>query len=373
MKKTRHRTSLTLNDKIAILNDLENNMTNKEIEIKYNICSATVYGIIRSKSQLLARLQDSKSEKKYNNPLINNLQTSLNTKYDINFLVLEFYKECMNRNITISGSLLQQQARFFAKCVGIEDFKGSNGWLDRFQSRYNIYFKPQNFPMLSSEAELIKNKTIPFRSKGSFKEDIEEVRYFVLKNIGLPYKKYCNEESEEEGFLAEDRLQDQNKGLLESQKYMNNSNEKSFVRQQENQDYNISHLDEDNIIPTLKHQENGYSPPKASSQSIIKSLEAVTSNLPDDDSQPKPSSLLINAEAYEDTLKKLQVENNLQNNPAQVLEDLENIEILIEELENLQPLVDTCLGTCEFYKECLRKAKLKRIALRYLSSKTKVV
>lgn len=377
MKKTRHRTNLTLRDKIAILNDLDNKLTHKDIEAKYNICGATIYGVIRNKNQLLAKFQDPTTEKKYGNLLLNLSQSPLNTKFDINLLVLEFYKECINRNIPVSGSLLQQQARYFAKCAGIEDFKGSNGWLDRFQTRYNIYFKPQNFPMLSSEAELIKNKTVPFKNKGSFKEDIEEVGYYVMKNTGLPYKKICNEVGEEQWFLSEEKLQ--SRGLLDSQRPLYDNNEEVFVGQQgvdikiEALAYNKSLLTEETITSGPKQQKNSHPSFNTASRSTLKGLEAEPPNLPPDDSlQPKPPNLPINAEGFEDTLKKLQDENSLQKSPTQSLEDLTNIEMLIEELESLQPLVDICLGTCDIYKECIRKAKLKRIALRYLSSKTRV-
>jgi hypothetical protein len=41
-------------------------------------------------------------------------------------------------NCTLSGHIVAAKAADFARRLGIADFKGSHGWLDRFKKRYNV-------------------------------------------------------------------------------------------------------------------------------------------------------------------------------------------------------------------------------------------
>ena len=45
------------------------------------------------------------------------------------------------QNIPISGKVLKEKANSLANEMQIEDFKSSNGWLDRWKIRYNVTFK----------------------------------------------------------------------------------------------------------------------------------------------------------------------------------------------------------------------------------------
>lgn len=48
---------------------------------------------------------------------------------------------CRNENISVSGPILQEKARFFASQFGIPNFKASDGWLSGFKKRHDIVFR----------------------------------------------------------------------------------------------------------------------------------------------------------------------------------------------------------------------------------------
>ena len=57
---------------------------------------------------------------------------------DLDELTWCWFQLARSQNIPISGPMIQEQARDFARELGKDDFKASNGWLDRFKSRHNI-------------------------------------------------------------------------------------------------------------------------------------------------------------------------------------------------------------------------------------------
>jgi len=70
------------------------------------------------------------------------------TKYpEVNQVVLEFFKKCSDKNIPISGPLLQAKAKLVAERLGFSEFQASNGWLESFHQRNCI-----NNKILSGEA-----------------------------------------------------------------------------------------------------------------------------------------------------------------------------------------------------------------------------
>jgi len=60
---------------------------------------------------------------------------------EINDLLLSWFNGARSRGIPISGPLLQEKARHFAELLKIENFKASNGWLNKFCHRNNIVFR----------------------------------------------------------------------------------------------------------------------------------------------------------------------------------------------------------------------------------------
>lgn len=50
----------------------------------------------------------------------------------------EWFKKVRSINVPVNGLLLAEKARYFAEQFGYENFKASNGFLDRFKERQGI-------------------------------------------------------------------------------------------------------------------------------------------------------------------------------------------------------------------------------------------
>jgi len=46
---------------------------------------------------------------------------------DIKECLLKWFKPCRDRNVSIGGPIMQEKAEFFAKSLGHNDFRASNG------------------------------------------------------------------------------------------------------------------------------------------------------------------------------------------------------------------------------------------------------
>ena len=57
---------------------------------------------------------------------------------DLNKALSEWFRKVQARNIPVSGPLLQEKAQYFAEQLGRENFKASNGFLDKFKERHGI-------------------------------------------------------------------------------------------------------------------------------------------------------------------------------------------------------------------------------------------
>ncbi|CAI2349736.1 unnamed protein product [Caenorhabditis sp. 36 PRJEB53466] len=67
---------------------------------------------------------------------------------DLNKMVWKHFKECQAAGVTINGKHLKDQAMRYAKQMGLETFRGSEGWLDAFKRRHKIDLKTMTgFPV----------------------------------------------------------------------------------------------------------------------------------------------------------------------------------------------------------------------------------
>ena len=57
---------------------------------------------------------------------------------DVNNALLEWYTLACSKKLRPRGTQLTDKAKQIAACLGKRDFKGSNGWLDKWKKRYDI-------------------------------------------------------------------------------------------------------------------------------------------------------------------------------------------------------------------------------------------
>ncbi|XGW18142.1 hypothetical protein V3C99_002616 [Haemonchus contortus] len=59
----------------------------------------------------------------------------------LNILMWRFFKDCRDAGIVLNGKLLKEHAMMISRQLGLENFKGSEGWLDAFKRRHQIDLK----------------------------------------------------------------------------------------------------------------------------------------------------------------------------------------------------------------------------------------
>ena len=129
---TRHE--LTLAEKVQLIDDSEKKTSYRVLADKYKISIGSVSNIIKRKAEYMESFEQNDSSTKKRNLRSENSQR-------VDQLVYEWFVLQRSKNIPITGPLLQERARQIRQQLGgpaVEDFKASNGWLEKFRSRHNI-------------------------------------------------------------------------------------------------------------------------------------------------------------------------------------------------------------------------------------------
>ncbi|GBM73643.1 hypothetical protein AVEN_195936-1 [Araneus ventricosus] len=70
-----------------------------------------------------------------------NLKFRNTERSEIDEVLMKWFRPARAKNIPVSGVLLQEKARELGESLGLETFKASNGWLEKFRTCHNISFK----------------------------------------------------------------------------------------------------------------------------------------------------------------------------------------------------------------------------------------
>ena len=97
-------------------------MSNKDVAAKYGVPKNTFAAL-----------------EKENNVKRQKLRTGDHETLDT--AVFKWFLSLRSQNVPLSGATIQEKARQYAKELGIEIFKSSDGWLRRWKERNNATFK----------------------------------------------------------------------------------------------------------------------------------------------------------------------------------------------------------------------------------------
>lgn len=127
---------LTLEEKISLLNDKDNGMTYRKLAEKYSVSLGALSNTVKRQDEYVldyGNNQNKKTKRKIKD----------NVTQQIDEAVYEWFCSQRSKNIPLSGPLIQGRAREIAEQLGVsnDQFKGSNGWLSRFQIRHSIVFR----------------------------------------------------------------------------------------------------------------------------------------------------------------------------------------------------------------------------------------
>jgi len=176
---------LSLAEKIHLIEDHEKNKSPVKYLIeKYGVGKTQVYEALKNKDQLKKEWLQGKSGK------VKKLTKGASSDYEeINRAVYEWFLGTREKNVPVSGPMLQAEALEVAKKLGKTDFKASNGWLDRFRARHNIGFKT-----VSGEANDVDDVTVEEWKERlrHLVEGYDEKDIFNGDELGLFYRQLPN-------------------------------------------------------------------------------------------------------------------------------------------------------------------------------------
>ena len=132
---SRKNKELSLEEKIKLLKFLDDGNSERKAAKEFKVSKGTVSNVKRRGSEYLNQYQNE------NLPGDRCRKFRKTENDEINKLTWEWFREARSMNLPISGPLLQETAKEFAKKSGREDFAASSGWLDSFKKRHQIVFK----------------------------------------------------------------------------------------------------------------------------------------------------------------------------------------------------------------------------------------
>ncbi|XP_033869613.3 tigger transposable element-derived protein 4 [Acipenser ruthenus] len=132
----RKKKSLSIEEKVDIISAVESGRKKTDVAAEYGIKKNSLSSIIKNKDKILDAYESFRFD-----PSRKRLRTATYT--DLEEALMRWYQISCCLNVPVNGPMLRVKANDFAQKLGYKDFKCSNGWLDRFKSRYGLVFRSQ--------------------------------------------------------------------------------------------------------------------------------------------------------------------------------------------------------------------------------------
>lgn len=131
----RKRNVLNVNQKLEILQKINNGESAKKLANDYKIGVQTVRDIKKNEEKIITFTRDCDDE----SALSKRKSMKSSTYKDLDSALLKWFTQKRAEGIPISGVMCSEKAKFFHESLGIEgDFNASSGWLTRFKRRHGI-------------------------------------------------------------------------------------------------------------------------------------------------------------------------------------------------------------------------------------------
>ena len=131
------RNYLNLKKKVEVIKTAEKNqgMSIRELAEQFDCGRTQIAKIIKDKEFILSLYESNASSIR----VLTSKTYGRQSEYaDVNKSLYDWYILACSKNIFPMGPQLAEKARQIATCLGKHDFKGSNGWLEKWKKRYNI-------------------------------------------------------------------------------------------------------------------------------------------------------------------------------------------------------------------------------------------
>lgn len=155
--KKRKRKSLSLNDKLRVVDKLEKGTFVSSICAQYGIAKQTVSDMRKQKDEIRKFVLKFNVEKETS--VVKRMRLPQDQPLDD--AVYKWFCQLHSSGMAVLGVEIQAAANRLAKQLNINNFKASSGWLFRFRRRHNITNKNVCAESLSADNEAVE----PFRKK----------------------------------------------------------------------------------------------------------------------------------------------------------------------------------------------------------------
>ena len=148
-ERERTRNELTLQQKISVIQERESSgKSQRELAKMFKTGKTQIQSILKRKQEY----QDAYEQNSYAGRKRPCSYASEND--EINTLTWQWFSRMRTLAISISGPMIQAQALHYAKELGKDQFKASNGWLDSFKKRNSI-----SQPVVRADTARVSHRT----------------------------------------------------------------------------------------------------------------------------------------------------------------------------------------------------------------------
>ncbi|KRX72758.1 Tigger transposable element-derived protein 6 [Trichinella sp. T6] len=126
---------ITTSQKLQIIQTVDENPNMKRIDIArmMKIPSSTLNTILAKRTTLESACNDGNSSTRK--------RIRSGNFAELEEVLLKWFKQVRTSNIPVDGTVVRSKAAELAHMMGINDFKASNGWINRFRERHGLVYR----------------------------------------------------------------------------------------------------------------------------------------------------------------------------------------------------------------------------------------
>ena len=129
------RNYLSLEKKLQVIKHLQENpgTSIRALGEKFGCGKTQIAYILKNKEPILSLFYDNSSGSR-----VHTIKSRTSEYFEVNEALHKWFHLACSKNIYPGGPELMEKAKEIAEKLGISDFKGSQGWLDKWKKRYNV-------------------------------------------------------------------------------------------------------------------------------------------------------------------------------------------------------------------------------------------
>ena len=128
------RKRVSLGEKYKAITELESGIKPSKVAEKYDVPRNTVSTWLKKKEEIKNAFKSGEVSSKRKNMRIGQND-------DLEKALFSWLKKMRANNLPVNGTVVKEKAIGYAKELQIEGFKASNGWFERWKTRFNVSFK----------------------------------------------------------------------------------------------------------------------------------------------------------------------------------------------------------------------------------------